>query len=90
PSLYLDEITEWLAIFHDKPISPSGLCRNLKDFGLDRKVMRRPAKQCDELLRTRWMDYVISTFSTEQMVFLDESSKDGRTLARRFGRASPG
>lgn len=90
PSLYLVEITEWLAIFHDKPISLGALCMNLKDFGLNRKVMRRLAKQRDEMLRTRWMDYVLNTFSANQMVFLDESSKDGRTLARRFGRALPG
>ncbi|KAF9066037.1 hypothetical protein BDP27DRAFT_1365899 [Rhodocollybia butyracea] len=81
PSLYLDKITEWLAIFHDKPISLGALCNNLKDFGLNRKVMRWLARQRDEMLRTRWMDYVLTTFSANQMVFLDKSSKDGRTLA---------
>lgn len=90
PSLYLDEICEWLAVFHDVPISLGGLCMNLKDFGLDRKVMRKVASQCNESLRTQWMDYVLQTFTAEQMVFLDESSKDGRTLARKFGRARTG
>ncbi|KAJ3729811.1 hypothetical protein C8R42DRAFT_570727, partial [Lentinula raphanica] len=90
PSFYLDKISEWLAIFHDKPISLGTLCMNLKDFGLDWKMMRRPAKQRNELLRTCWMDYILNTFSPNQLVFLDESSKDGRTLARCFRRALSG
>ncbi|KIK49951.1 hypothetical protein GYMLUDRAFT_120653, partial [Collybiopsis luxurians FD-317 M1] len=67
PSLYLDEILEWLAIFHDRPISLSALCKNLKDFGLDRKVMRRVANQRDEALRTQWKDYVHHNFTADQM-----------------------
>ena len=90
PSLYLDKICKWLAIFHDKPISLSGICRNLKDFGLDRKVMCNVAKQCNKLLRTQWMDYVLQTFMVEQMVFLDKSSKDGQTLACKFRHAHTG
>ncbi|KIK61233.1 hypothetical protein GYMLUDRAFT_166855, partial [Collybiopsis luxurians FD-317 M1] len=58
PSLYLDEILEWLAIFHDWPISLSALCKNLKDFGLDRKVMRRVANQQDEVSDWTWMHRV--------------------------------
>jgi len=33
---------------------------------------------------------VLSTYSAEQLVVLDESSKDGRTLIRKYGRALSG
>ena len=33
---------------------------------------------------------VLATYTAEQLVVLDESSKDGRTLIRRYGRAVTG
>jgi hypothetical protein len=33
---------------------------------------------------------VISMYTADQLVVLDESSKDGRTLIRRYGRAPAG
>jgi hypothetical protein len=33
---------------------------------------------------------ILSTYSAEQMVIIDESSKDGRTLIRKYGRAASG
>jgi len=36
-SLLLDEIGEWLAIYHDQPISTIALHDNLKDLGLTYK-----------------------------------------------------
>ena len=32
----------------------------------------------------------LATYTTEQMVVLDESSKDGKTLIRKYGRALSG
>jgi transposase len=34
PSLFLDEIKEWLALYHDQPISTTVLHDNLRDLGL--------------------------------------------------------
>ncbi len=90
PSLFLDEIVEWLALMHDQPMPLSTLCDTLEDLGLQRKVLRRIALQRDEGLRTAWMDRILRTFTALQMVFIDESSKDGRTIARRYGRAPSG
>ena len=38
PSLLLDEIGEWLAIYHDQPISTTTLHENLRDLGLTYKT----------------------------------------------------
>ena len=48
PSLYLDEIAEWLALNHDIPISISALHKTLVDMGLTYKVLKCYAAQKDE------------------------------------------
>jgi hypothetical protein len=44
----------------------------------------------DDQLRAEWMYDFLATYSAEQMVVLDESSKDSRTLIRKYGRAPSG
>ena len=90
PDLFLDEIVDWLALYHDVPISITALYDNLQDLGLTWKIMRREAAERDHELRAAWMRDVLSTFTADQLVVLDESSKDGRTLIRRYGRAAAG
>lgn len=90
PELYLDEIGEWLALYHDIPMSTTALHDNLRDLGLTRKIMRRQAAECDHALRTAWLHDVLSTYTAEQMVVVDETSKDGKTLIRKYGRAASG
>jgi transposase len=51
PELYLDEIGEWLALYHDIPMSTTALHDNLRDLGLIRKIMRRQAAERDHALR---------------------------------------
>jgi transposase len=45
PSLLLDKIGEWLAIYHDQPISTTALNDNLKDHGLTYKRLKRIAAE---------------------------------------------
>ena len=40
-SLMLDEIGEWLAVYHDQPISTTALHNNLKDLRLIYKCLKR-------------------------------------------------
>jgi transposase len=87
PGLYLDEIGIWLALYHDVQISTTALHDNLREFGLTHKLVRRAAAERDHELRTNWMYDVLNTYTAEQMVILDESSKDDRTLIRKYGRA---
>ena len=90
PELYLDEIGEWLALYHHIQISKTALHDNLRDLGISRKIMIRAAAERDDQLRAEWMYDFLATYSAEQMVVLDESSKDGKTLIRKYGRALSG
>ena len=90
PGLYLDEIGIWLALYHDVQISTTALHDNLRELGLTRKIMRRAAGERDHELRAEWMYDILNTYTAEQMVILDESSKDDRTLIRKYGRALSG
>ena len=90
PELFLDELRLWLALYHDIQISTTALHDNLRQLGLTRKIIRRAAAERDHELRANWMYDILSTYSAEQMVIIDESSKDGRTLIRKYGRAASG
>lgn len=90
PSLLLDEIGEWLAIYHDQPISTAALHRNLKDLGLTYKRLKRIAAERDDEYRADWLHNMTSNYTADQLVFLDESSKDDRVILRRYGRAISG
>ena len=88
--MYLDEIREWLALYHDCSISVTALHDNLRDLGFTRKVMHRAAAERDDQARQQWLQHVLDTYTADQLVVLDESSKDGRTLIRKYGRAYQG
>jgi hypothetical protein len=90
PSLLLDEIGEWLALYHDQPISTTALHDNLKDLGITYKRLKRAATEQDEAYRTEWLHNITANYTADQLVFLDESSKDDRTILRRYGRAPSG
>jgi transposase len=49
PSLFLDEITEWLALYHDQPISTTALHNNLRDLGITHKKLQIVAAECDDV-----------------------------------------
>ena len=69
PSLFLDEIGEWLAIYHDQPISTTALHMNLQDLGLTRKRLRRIAAERDEIARAEWRHEIAVNYTADQMVF---------------------
>ena len=80
PSLFLDEISEWLAIYHDQPISTTALHMNLCDLGITYKQLRRTAVERDEIAHAAWHHDLTTHFIAKQLVFIDESSKDDWTL----------
>ncbi|KAI0039648.1 hypothetical protein FA95DRAFT_1612405 [Auriscalpium vulgare] len=77
PSLYLDELDEWAAVFHDIPISITSLHENLHAAVILVKILRKTAPQRDEATRV-----------ATELAFTDESSFDNRTLGRSHGRAA--
>ena len=89
PSL-LDEIKEWLALDHDQPISTTALHLNLRDLALTHKRLKRVAAERDGAYRTEWILNMTMNYTADQLVFLDESSKDERVVLRRYGHAPSG
>ena len=49
PELFLDEICEWLALYHNIQISTTALHDNLRDLGISRKIMTCAAAERDVL-----------------------------------------
>jgi len=94
PYTYLDELQWFLAVHHDTVVSISSLQENLEKAGLTRKLLHKIAIERDEELRARFRADIwdLRNFSGTGMEFVtvDESSKDERTYARRYGRAPIG
>ena len=90
PSLLLDEIKEWLALHHDQPISTTALHLNLRDLALTHKRLKCIAAEWDDAYRTEWILNMTMNYTADQLVFLDESSKDERVVLRRYGRTPSG
>ena len=90
PSLFLDEIGEFLALYHDQPILTTALHDNLCDLGLTYKLLHRVAAERDDVARAEWLHDILVNFTADQMVFLDKASKDKHVPLRRFGRSLSG
>ncbi|KAH7918110.1 hypothetical protein BV22DRAFT_1108445 [Leucogyrophana mollusca] len=71
PSLFLDEISEWLAIYHDQPISTAALHNNLHDLGLTYKVLKHTAAQRDEDQHAAWWLDMATNFLADQSLSLN-------------------
>jgi transposase len=90
PEMYLSEIQDWIALTYEVHISKSALHQNIRDAGITFKLLRRAAAERDEDLRQEWKQDVDAHFTASQMVFVDETSKDDRTIYRHYGRSVSG
>ncbi|KAJ8453448.1 hypothetical protein ONZ51_g13591 [Trametes cubensis] len=72
------------------PVSISTVQHSLKTLGYSVKKLRKAAAQHDELTRQQRKADILSCFTADQLVFVDESSKVDRTSERRYGRAVAG
>jgi hypothetical protein len=68
----------------------TALHENLKDLGLTYKHLKRVAAERDDGFRADWLHNMTTNYTAEQLVFLDESSKDDRTTLPRYGRSLSG
>jgi transposase len=90
PELYLDEIQDWLAVTHDCGLSISAIHQLLRDAGLTHKMLRKAAAERDEIRREEFRTWVADNLVANMIVTADESSKDDRTIFRRWGRSGSG
>ena len=63
---------------------------NLRDLVLTHKRLKRVAAERDGAYRTEWILNMTMNYTADQLVFLDESSKDERVVLRRYGHAPSG
>jgi len=90
PSLLLEEIRQWVQVTQNIPISRSAICRYIKDAGFTYKRLKMRAAERNEEEAEAWMIAANTEFVAEQLVSVDETSKDGRTMWRRYGYAPVG
>ena len=74
-----------LTLVHDVAISKSSINQIIVDCGVSYKMLRRAAVECDDMARQVWMDEVRAHYVASQVVVLDETSKDERTVYRHYG-----
>ena len=88
PTIYLDEIASSLYEIYGVRISISTLCRSLyHDLNYTRKAITKFNREKSiSLQRCYWTMMLQIGARQDQLVFLDESSKDVRDLARLYGR----
>ena len=88
--MYLDEIQEWLIIAHDVGISRSAVNVYLCDLGITYKLLHKAASERDEVKREEFREHAQQNWVASQLVFVDETSKDDRTIYCHYGRSIRG
>jgi len=89
PTLYLDEIVYHILITWGLHVSEATVSRALARSEVSRKVTQRVAAQRNDVRR---MEYYmnIDHYTPEQLVYVDESAANERTLDRKYGWAPKG
>jgi transposase len=85
--MFLDELQDWVALHHD---AATALHYIIQDAGLTFKMLHKAASERDEVAREEFRTYIWEHLVAEQVITVDESSKDDRTIFRRFGHAPRG
>ena len=81
PELYLDELSDWLATVTGKRITVSAVSNYWLRLGFTRRKLSILAYERDNYLRAEFTR-LIGQFRPEQLIFIDESSKDNRNANR--------
>jgi hypothetical protein len=85
---YLDELVHEMEQRTGKLVSVPTLWRSLQFCGITRKKIQKAAKERSETLRGVYLYNIGMDYTAEQLIFIDESSKDERTLTRLYGYSS--
>jgi transposase len=89
PDYFLDELLHLLETNRFISVHYTSIHRALERAGVSRKKLRKIAIERNELRRANFV-HSMSQYTPHQLGFLDETSKDERTLVRGFGRAKRG
>jgi len=88
PTIYLDELAEKLRDVYNVSVSLSTICRALyHDLKLTRKKITKYNREKSQALqRDYWTILNAMQAQQFQLVFIDETAKDSRDIARLYGR----
>lgn len=88
PTFYIEELRDSISIQFPllRTISTSTICRALNfDLNLSRKVLSKAAREAVPAEIRIYKEKLLPLYSyAEQLIFLDETSKDGRHAYRRY------
>ena len=71
-------------------ISRSALAELIRDAGFSYKMLCKAAAERDEVTRDKFRDWAHDYVTADMVVTTDESSKNDRTIFRRWGRSMKG
>ena len=89
PSLYLAKICQQIRTVLALDVSPSTVCRLLREYGMTPKKIRLIALQRSDTLRGAFRARC-SLFSIDQFVWIDETGSDARAHTQKYGYALRG
>lgn len=86
PCFYFEELRVELRSFYKNTLNLS-ICRALRfDLNLTRKELTKRARESVSKERQEYVSRLMPFYSgPDQLVFVDETSKDGRSVLRRYG-----
>ena len=90
PTLLPDNIREWLTLYHNQLISTTALYMTLWDLTLTHKCLKQVAAEHDDAYCMEWILNMTTNYTADQLVFLNESSKDEHVVLQRYGHAPSG
>ena len=89
PNYFLDELLGLLKTNRFISVHYSTIHDELQHASVSHKRLQRIALECDETQRARFISRM-AQFSPEELGFIDEVSKDERTVGRHYGRSKRG
>jgi transposase len=89
PDYFLDELLNLLKTNHFISVHYATIYRELKQHGVSLKKLKRVAKERSEELRADFTRRM-AQYSPKEIGFIDETSKDEKTICRRYGRSRKG
>lgn len=84
PTLFIDEIRDRLEAARGTSVSLSTLSRTITRVGLSHKKISQEALERNDLLRASWQ-VRMGKYTSDQLVFIDESAVDDHTNQRAYG-----
>lgn len=89
PCIFLEELQNLLRTNRFVSVHLSTIQRELSRAGISTKRLRKLAKERNEIVRADFLRRM-AEYTPDQLGFLDETSKDERTLFRNYGWAREG